>query len=348
MGTAEQTHQASAEPSPQTAGTVVTFVVIGYNEAGTLGKCLQSVKMAGRGLSVPSEIIYVDGGSEDESIRIAQDADIDQVLGGEQRRKAAENRNLGLSRAAGSFIQFVDGDMELWPDWPAAALAFLEARRETAAVCGTIREAGRGVFSQALEIDWRPCEGPVRHCGGAAMYRRDTLAQCGGFPEDLPYGEELYLCWRIRNELGMSIFQLGHTMVTHDLGYSSFGEHMRRLVRVGETYIEIAARCARTADRLWLREAVAHVVWAGAALCALAALAFGATAVRAAVVTAVLLVLLRKTAQMLRRGYGLRVSITYAVHSYFAKLPMAWGEVIWLGRRLLRWASLGAREDNGQ
>ena len=332
MRTTEQTHQASAEPSPQAAGTVVTFVVIGYNEARTIRECLQSVKTAGRRLSIPSEIIYVDGGSEDESVRIAQDADVDQVLGGEQRRKAAQNRNLGLRRASGSFIQFVDGDMELWPDWPEAALAFIEARPETAVVCGTIREAGRGVFSQALEIDWRPCEGPVRHCGGAAMYRRKTLEQCGGFPEDLPYGEEPYLCWRIRNELGMSIFQLGHTMVTHDLGYTGFGEHMRRLVRVGETYIEIAARCARTTDRLWLREAVANVVWAGAALCVLPALAFGSAAVRTAVVAAALLVLLRKTAQMLCRGYGLRVSITYALHSYFAKLPMAWGELLWIVR----------------
>lgn len=332
MGSAEQTHQVSAQPSPQPIGTVVTFVVIGYNESRTLAKCLESVKTAGRRLSVLSEIIYVDGGSEDESRQIAQDADVDKVLGGEQRRKAAENRNLGLRYAAGSFIQFVDGDMELWPDWPEAAFAFLEDHGETAAVCGTIREAGHGVFSQAFEIDWRPCEGPVRHCGGAAMFRRKTLEQCGGFPEDLPYGEEPYLCWRIRNELGMGIFQLGHPMVTHDLGYSSFAEHMRRLVRVGETYIEIASRCARTADRLWLREAVTNVVWAGAALCVLPALAFGSAPIRTAVVVAVLFVLLRKTAQMLLRGYGLRVSIAYALHSYFAKLPMAWGELLWILR----------------
>ena len=334
MGSAEQTHQVSAESSPQTAGTIVTFVVIAYNEARTLRECLQSVKTAGCRLSVPSEIIYVDGGSEDESLQIAQDADIDQVLGGEQRRKAAENRNLGLRHAAGSFIQFVDGDMELWPDWPEAAFGFLEAQPETAVVCGTIREAGRGVFSQALEIDWRPREGPVRHCGGAAMYRIEALEQCGGFPEDLPYGEEPYLCWRIRNELGMGIFQLGHPMVTHDLGYISFGEHMRRLVRVGETYIEIAARCARTADRLWLREAVTNVVWAGAELCLLPALVLGSAAVRTAVALTALLVLLRKAAQMLYRGYGLRVSIAYALHSYFAKLPMAWGELLWILRHL--------------
>ena len=115
----------NAERSPSPAGPIdLSFVVIGYNEAGTLKACLDSVRNADLdGLSW--ELSYVDGGSIDTSMDIAREAGVDRLLGGETRRRAAENRNLGLEAATGRLVQFLDGDMSLFPDWPLAAAEHL-------------------------------------------------------------------------------------------------------------------------------------------------------------------------------------------------------------------------------
>ena len=316
----------------------VSFVVIGYNEAPTLGACLESVRHAlGQAGSVLSaEIIYVDGGSQDDSLGIAAQVDVDQILGGNKRRRASENRNLGLRAAKGRYVQFVDGDMIVAPDWPQAAIGYLDQHPQTAAVCGNVREKTQSVLHQAMELDWLPREGVIRHCGGAAMFRRGPLEHFDGFPEDIPYGEEPYLCWRIRNELGMSIYQLNQTMVDHDLGFKGSGDYWRRNVRVGATYALIAARCARTGDPLWRHEAIANAAWAAAILAAIVLLALGPPLVQAIIAAAATIVIVRKTAQTKRTGQPLSLAFAYALHTYFAKLPLAQGELQWLASRIFR------------
>ncbi|MFO7974398.1 MAG: glycosyltransferase family A protein, partial [Candidatus Hydrogenedentota bacterium] len=200
MTSPEQNHLASTKID-------VSFVVIGYNEAETLQECLASVNHADlEGLI--SERIYVDGGSTDSSIEIAQKTGVDVLLGGEKRRRAAENRNLGRKAARGRFIQFLDGDMTLSPDWPRAAVEFLKSHDDFAAVCGNLNEASPGILFEALQIDWVPREDTIRHCGGAAMYVRETLQKAGGFPTNVAYGEEPLLCWRLRNDHKKKIYQL--------------------------------------------------------------------------------------------------------------------------------------------
>lgn len=315
-------------------GTIeVSFVVIGYNEAATLGACLRSVREAASALGAGAEIIYVDAGSNDESIEIAKDVGADHILGGERRRRAAENRNLGSSHARGHYVQFVDGDMRLAADWPAAAAAFLDAHPDSAAVCGNLREKAQGLFHQAMELDWLPRQGPIRHCGGAAMFRRDVLEQMGGFPEDVLYGEEPCLCWRIRNERHMNIYQLSRTMADHDLGFRGSADYWKRNVRVGSTYAAIAARFAATSDPLWRREALANLAWAAILVFGAALLIFSSGVLRLAVLAFALFVIARKTIQTRRRGNSLSLSLVYALHTYFVKLPLAEGEVRWLIQR---------------
>ncbi|NIA16359.1 MAG: glycosyltransferase, partial [Nitrospiraceae bacterium] len=304
----------------------------------TLAACLESVKYALQQAQPPlsAEIFYVDGGSQDNSLAIAAEAGVDQTLGGEKRRRASENRNLGLRTAKGRYVQFVDGDMIVAPDWPQAAVRYLDQHPQTAAVCGNVREKTQSVLHQAMELDWLPREGAIRHCGGAAMFRRGPLEHFDGFPEDIPYGEEPYLCWCIRNQLGMDIYQLNQTMVDHDLGFKGSADYWRRNVRVGATYALIAARCARTNDPLWRHEAIANAAWAAAILAALALLVIGPLPVKALIAAAATVVIARKAAQTRRNGHPLTLAFVYALHTYFAKLPLAQGEVQWLAGRIFR------------
>lgn len=306
----------------------VSFVVIGYNEGKTLGACLRAVRDADLD-GIRHELIYVDAGSADDSMRIAQEAGADHVLGGDQRRKAAEARNVGLHAATGEFVQFIDGDMTLAPDWPRAAFGFLRGDSDYAVVCGGLREANRSLLFRALQLDWTPSDGDVPYCGGAALFRRETLEQAGGFPEDVAYGEEPYLCWRIRNELGKKVYCLARVMADHDLGFSGFGDYWRRSVRTGATYAEIAARCRGTSDPLWSGESRSNTVWALATLAWAAVVIAAPWPVKAAALLVAVAVLTRKALQKLRAGHGLSVAAVYALHSYFVKIPLAYGQLKW-------------------
>lgn len=320
----------------------ISFVIIGYNECENLQKCLASVQKANLE-HLTYEIIYVDGGSQDNSIDIAREAGIDRILGGDRRRRAAENRNLGYKQSTGHFIQFIDGDMVMDPNWPMHAAAFLTSHEQTAVVCGKIKEANPSVFYQALQIDWSEEEGEIVTCGGSAMWRRDALDAVNGFPETVAYGEEPYLCWRVRNELGLTIYFLAHPMVDHDLNYSGFTDYWRRNVRCGETYAEIAHLCHDTADRLWFKESISNLAWGAVLLFVFLILLAAPPFLKIWMTIGLCAVLLRKAVQMRIRGETVFVSLGYAVHVYFSKLPLALGECIWLLRRLIKKSRGGLR-----
>lgn len=326
--TTQKAVHSPKKPASEHGAPDISFVVIGYNEAKTLRACLQSVRDADLD-TFSHELIYVDGGSTDDSLAIANEVKVDLLLGGDRRRRAAENRNLGLAAARGRYIQFLDGDMVMAKDWPPAALYFLRMHDGYAAVCGNLNEANQSTLFRALQLEWAPREGPIRHCGGAAMYHREVLTALGGFPEDVVYGEEPYLCWRIRNELGRKIYQLNQTMADHDLGFRGWGDFWRRQVRCGATYAEIAARCRHTNDPLWLPETISNAAWAVAILFALLLLIIGPMPLRGAVLAAAALVIARKYLQTVNSGQPPDVAALYALQTYYAKIPIALGELQW-------------------
>jgi glycosyltransferase involved in cell wall biosynthesis len=304
----------------------LSFVVIGFNESAMLPACLASVKAADLA-GLTWELIYVDGGSTDGSRDIALAAGVDQVLGGDRRRRAAENRNLGFASARGQFVQFLDGDMVLDSAWPRAALTYLQSSERVAAACGQLRERRRSVIYRAMEIDWETPEGPVDFCGGAALFRADAFRAAGGFPEDVAYGEEPLLCWRLRNQLGWQIHHLRRPMVDHDLAFKGFADYWRRTVRVGFAFAEIAHRCKGTSDPLWSHQVRHNLVWGLVLVFMVFLMVMWPGYGHLAPVLLVAAVLTRKTLQFRKRGW--RIAAMYAVHTYLVKVAIAYGVLRW-------------------
>lgn len=304
----------------------ISFVVIGYNEGVHLRAALRSVKQCALH-DDRYELIYVDGGSTDGSLQVARDMGADQILGGDRRRRAAENRNLGLAAARGDFVQFLDGDMEMHPAWPETAMKLLQEKPEVACVFGELEEKRNNVFYEALQLDWEMPEGISLFCGGAAMWRREVLQQLGGFPEDVAYGEEPYVCWRCRREQKMQIWHLHRRMALHDLAYTGPLDYWKRNVRVGLAYAEISQRCASGSDKFWSAEVSNNLRWGAGLTLALLAVLFAGGFIKMVALVALLVIIGRKTRQTMQRGESLEVSLIYAVHTYLCKLGIAWGIV---------------------
>src|SRR5262245_1056026 len=110
-------------------------VVIGRNEGERLRRCLMSLPRT-------SIIVYVDSGSSDGSVPRARHLGSDVIeLDMHAPFTAARARNAGFRRLREispniEYVQFLDGDCELIDGWLEAAISFLNAHADVAAVCG--------------------------------------------------------------------------------------------------------------------------------------------------------------------------------------------------------------------
>ena len=158
-------------------------VVIGRNEGERLIRCLSTLPI-GAGI-----IVYVDSGSVDGSVVNANALGVTVVeLDMRTPFTAARARNAGLSCAIQTvpglrYVQFVDGDCELHPQWVARAFAFLESRLDIAVVCGRLREKHpeASTYNMLCDVEWSAPAGEAKMCGGVALMRVDAVQQANGF-----------------------------------------------------------------------------------------------------------------------------------------------------------------------
>lgn len=243
---------------------VVGLVAIGRNEGERLKQCLRSARAQG-----VNAIVYVDSASTDGSAEWARTFGAEVVsLDLSRPFTAARARNAGVERLVQvapqtRFIQFVDGDCELDPDWAATASASLQREPKVAAVCGRLRERHPEAtpYNRLCDREWSAPPGQTDACGGIAMMRRDAFEAAGGFCETLIAGEEPDLCFRMRQN-GWTILRIDAEMALHDAAMTRFSQWWRRSVRAGHAYAEGNFRNGHSPERYWRKEVVSNFVWA--------------------------------------------------------------------------------------
>jgi len=240
----------------------VGVVVIGRNEGQHLKACLMSV--CGEG----GQIVYVDSGSTDKSVSIANKIGVD-VIELESMRvfTAARARNEGMQHLKTvapecDLVQFVDGDCVVEPGWVNAAQKFLLENPDVTIVCGRLRERypERTVFNYLCDLEWGGSAGEINACGGIFMMRMRMFHELGGFREDLRAGEEPELCLRVRQS-GGKVWRLEMDMALHDADIHRILDWWRRARRGGYAYAEISSLHKASANRIWQRETRRALVW---------------------------------------------------------------------------------------
>lgn len=220
----------------------VGVVVIGRNEGLRLGKCFSSAKLGA------CHLVYVDSGSTDESVLLAESSGFEVVkLDFTRSFTAARARNAGAERLLQMdphvpYVHFVDGDCELVSDWLERAVHFLEKHQDIVIVCGRRRERHpeRSVYNLLCDIEWNTEVGEANECGGDALVRFEAFRDVRGFCDDLIAGEEPDLCVRLRRK-GWRIWRLDADMTLHDAAITRFSQWWRRAVRGGYAYAEGAS-----------------------------------------------------------------------------------------------------------
>lgn len=182
----------------------VDIIVIGRNEGAILDKAILSCQRAGEEMErlghPRPKVIYVDGQSTDNSLKIAQDlgAECYRVEG---KPNPAAGRHVGFAHGAGAYVFFVDGDMEVYPGWLPQGIDYLEQHPDAAGVAGTVDweviEGGRVRTIPNYRGIRRNGAMVTSDVGGGFIYRREALLKAGDFDPTLTRGEELELYLRI-------------------------------------------------------------------------------------------------------------------------------------------------------
>ena len=184
-------------------------VVVPTRDAGrTIGACLRSV----RAQTWPAvELIVVDNDSTDGTFETAV-ALADLALRGGPERSA--QRNLGIARASGEWVLYVDADMELAPEAVERAVRAGEERRAV------------GVFIPEVSVGegfWARCRALERRClladpflGWPRLVRTGYLRATGGFATWLTGTEDAELHSRMVADGALVV--PADTCIVHDEG----------------------------------------------------------------------------------------------------------------------------------
>jgi len=216
----------------------VAIVLIGRNEGARLVRALASVTGG------DARVVYVDSGSTDDSVAAAKSSGGTVVeLTKDRPFTAARGRNAGFAALGDTppdYVQFIDGDCAVEPDWIAAGVAELAANPALGIVTGWRAEIHReaSVYNQMIDVEWHRPAGNITTCSGDMMVRSTAFTDAGGFDETVIAAEDDEFCIRLRGK-GWKMRRLPLKMTRHDAAMTRFSEWWRRCVRSGHGFAQV-------------------------------------------------------------------------------------------------------------
>ncbi len=243
----------------------IGVVTIGRNEGERLVRCLRSLQ---DNVPTGSPIVYVDSGSTDGSVAKARALGIHVVeLDMAVPFTMARGRNTGFQYLVENFphllyVQFIDGDCEILPNWLESALAALEGNTALAIVCGRRRERfpEASPYNRLADMEWNTPVGETRACGGDMLARVEAIKAVGGYNPQMICGEEQEMCIRLRRK-GWKIERLDADMTLHDAAMTRFGQWWKRSIRGGWAVAEGKAMYGQPPESYMLKEDKSGWLW---------------------------------------------------------------------------------------
>ncbi len=320
-------------------------VVIGRNEGVRLQRCLDSLH------SQLMYIVYVDSGSTDNSLAIADLLGIETVkLDTTIPFTAGRARNAGFQRLIAmhseiEFVQFIDGDCVLNENWLAAGISEFKQRSAVAVTCGRRREIDpkASLYNRQIDMEWDSPVGDCSASGGDFLIRTSCFRELGGFNPSIVAGEEPELGFRIRSR-GWKISRIDQEMTRHDANMIRISSWWQRERRAGYGGIDVLHRTAGDPQSYFRRQVHSawfwSLGWTGTLLCLLtiAGLLIGRVGVAVVALTwfgLTAIQLGRIARNYRRRGMIGLDSLKIAMLTLLGKWPQMLGQIAWYRDRFL-------------
>lgn len=173
--------------------TVLSIIIPVLNEAASIQSTLQQLS-----LTSDVEVIVVDGGSQDDTVEIAQAEGV-KVLKSPQAGRASQ-MNLGASLAQGKILLFLHGDTQLPRDY-CDQISRLLAQPQVIAGAFSLRIDAVGWAYRCLEtvINLRSRFCSLPYGDQAIFLKTEQFRALGGF-QCLPIMEDFELIQRLKRQ----------------------------------------------------------------------------------------------------------------------------------------------------
>ncbi len=215
---------------------MIGFIIIGKNEGLKLVRCINSIKRTidHNGIR-ENEIIYVDSNSTDNSIEL-----VDEIEGKISIYKTTGNtspaigRNIGAAASRADFYCFMDGDMELIPDFLPNVMddsgnlkyPFVSGQFENV----YYDELGARIGSELYVKSVLNKDQYQATTGGLFMIEKDLWDKVGGMDTKFVTGEDL--------DLGLRLAKIGHLLLRKkDLFAIHHTQHYKSKTRIWKDLI---------------------------------------------------------------------------------------------------------------
>jgi glycosyltransferase involved in cell wall biosynthesis len=212
----------------------VSIILPVYNTGRYLADTLRAL-LSQECLTPADEILVVDNGSADDSVRIAQSFQGIRLLH-QPKRGSYAARNLGISSSKGDIVVFLDSDCRPREGW---LVALLESMGDSATqiVLGRLSYPKPSSPLRALaayenqKTRWVLANGDPAYIYGYAgniAVRRSIFDRFGQFEERLRGGDTLFVQQVVR-ALGAGVVRFNPQMDVDHLEITSVSEHYRKV-----------------------------------------------------------------------------------------------------------------------
>ncbi|RLE53876.1 MAG: hypothetical protein DRJ30_06230 [Candidatus Methanomethylicota archaeon] len=185
----------------------ISVVIITYNSANSLEPLLISLR---RQTLLPDEIIVVDGGSRDETVKIAKKFDCKIHI--EPVKIRAKARNLGVQVASGEILAFIDSDCIPERDWLENLVRNFHRGENIAGVSGKVLALNKEkLIPRLLDL---LSSGKPHYATWNIAYKKKVLEEVNGFDDRLHACEDQALAWKILRK-GYKILWAPNAIVYH-------------------------------------------------------------------------------------------------------------------------------------
>lgn len=176
--------------SQNTELTKISIIIPTLNEAGNIKQAIATTKV-----STNTEIIVVDGGSQDDTVEIVQSLGIKVISSSPGR---ASQMNAGAVVASGEILLFLHADTRLPPGFEDMVRAALQ-KPSTVAGAFALRIDASLLSLRWVEwgVNWRSHFLQMPYGDQAIFLKKEVFQQIGGFPE-LPIMEDFELIRRLK------------------------------------------------------------------------------------------------------------------------------------------------------
>ncbi|MFX0195631.1 MAG: glycosyltransferase [Candidatus Hodarchaeota archaeon] len=182
----------------------VSIVLPVYNDQEVVINCLKTlVRQTYRNIQ---EIVVVDDGSTDESIKVLKEFEkthpLVRVIESKHIGRSA-TRNIGLKNVRGQIVLFTESDAMYAPWYLEKAVDLLMTKNADAAMLQGSWILNSSIISKCIlvldQIKWRQISAGKKKIESAWIFKTPIVRKVGGFDEKIESGEDKDLLRRIRS-----------------------------------------------------------------------------------------------------------------------------------------------------